>query len=547
MGETATLTLKVEGGQPSAISAPPNIPNLEFAGQGTSRNMSMVNGQTTLSVSQTFVISPRQPGDYVIPPFTALVDGQQLHSGASKLKVLLTDPTAPPADYADKMAFLWLMLPKAEVFLGEPLIAELRLYVRGDVSKISDFSVPSLGGSDFTSGNMIQGGEYQRRVGANPFTIVPWQVALTPIKTGTAAIGPIKGSVVIYLGRNNWPFGPQPQPHKVELSMDARNLQVLPLPNQNIPPNFNGAVGNYTMSFSAGPTNVAVGDPITIKVQINGQGHLESISLPEMGAWRDFKTYPPTTHVETTDKLGIDGSKSFEQIVVPQSTDVKELPAFSFSFFDTEKTNYRTLTQAAMPLTVRPGGSAPAPTVVTAGRTSQANSPPPQDIVPIKQRLGAVAQISAPFIQQPWFLALQGIPLLAWLSALVWRKRVESLANNPRLRRQRQVAKIIADGLAELRRLAAENKSDEFFAVLFRLLQERLGERLDVPASAITEAVIEEQLRPKRAPEAVLTSLHEMFQICNLARYAPIKTSQELAALIPKLESVLRDLLGLKL
>jgi hypothetical protein len=42
-------------------------------------------------------------------------------------------------------------------------------------------------------------------------------------------------------------------------------------------------------------------------------------------------------------------------------------------------------------------------------------------------------------------------------------------------------------------------------------------------------------------------SLQEIFQICNLARYAPIKTSQELAALIPKLETVLKDLQALKL
>jgi hypothetical protein len=484
------------------------------------------------------------------------VDGQRLQSGAPRLKVGLTDPTAPPPEYGDKLAFLWLMLPKTEAFLGEPVIAELRLYVRGDVQKISDFSVPAIGGSDFTSGNMVKGTEFQRRVGTTPFTIVPWQVALTPIKNGAAAVGPINGSVIVYTvpggRRNRGPFdgfffGPQEEPHKVELSMDARNLRVLPLPSENVPANFNGAVGNYKMDFTAGPTNIAVGDPITLKVQITGQGHLEGINLPEMGAWRDFKTYPPTTHVEITDKLGINGSKFFEQIVVPQSTDVKELPAFSFSFFDPEKTNYRTLTRPAMPLTVRPGGSAPTPTVVAAGRTSQANSPPPQDIVPIKQRLGAVAQIGPPLIQQPWFLALQGVPLLAWVSALVWRKRVESLANNPRLRRQRQVAKLIAEGLAELRRLAAENKSDEFFAVLSRLLQEQLGERLDVPATAITEAVIEEQLRPRRAPEAVLVSLQEIFQICNLARYAPIKTSQELAALIPKLETVLKDLQALKL
>jgi hypothetical protein len=157
-----------------------------------------------------------------------------------------------------------------------------------------------------------------------------------------------------------------------------------------------------------------------------------------------------------------------------------------------------------------------------------------------------MAQIGPPLVQQPWFLALQAVPVLAWLSAAGWRRRTELLANNPRLRRRRQVAQVIRHGLLELRQLASANKSDDFFATLVRLLQEQLGERLDLPASAITEAVIEERLRPRGVPEATLASLHELFQTCNLARYAPIKTSQELAAIIPRLEAVLRDLQAVK-
>ena len=138
------------------------------------------------------------------------------------------------------------------------------------------------------------------------------------------------------------------------------------------------------------------------------------------------------------------------------------------------------------------------------------------------------------------------MPVLALFSAVVLRRRAENLANNPRLRRQRAVAQIIREGLEELHQLASQNKSDEFFATLFRLLQEQLGERLDLPASSITEAVIEERLRPKGVPEAILGGLQELFQTCNLARYAPIKSSQELAALIPKLETTLRELQGLQ-
>jgi hypothetical protein len=301
------------------------------------------------------------------------------------------------------------------------------------------------------------------------------------------------------------------------------------------------------MTLSAGPTNVAAGDPVTVKIQLSGRGALDALTLPEQTAWSDFKTYPPTARVDATDALGVQGTKTFEQVIVPQSPDLKAIPPVSFSFFDPDQKQYRTLTQPAVALTVRPGGSAPTPTVAAASRPAPDNPPPAQDIVHIKPRLGTVAQIAPPLLQQPRFLALQAVPVLAWLSAVVWRRRAEALAHNPRLRRRRQVAQIIRQGLLELRQHAADNKSDDFFATLFRLLQEQLGERLDLPASAITEAVIEEHLRPRGVPETTLASLHQLFQTCNLARYAPIRTSQELAAMIPKLESTLRELQALKL
>ena len=77
---------------------------------------------------------------------------------------------------------------------------------------------------------------------------------------------------------------------------------------------------------------------------------------------------------------------------------------------------------------------------------------------------------------------------------------------------------------------------------MFHFLQEQIGERLNVPASAITEAVIEERLRGRGVPETVLADLHELFQSCNLARYAPTQSTQELQALVPRVESTLRSL-----
>src|SRR5207249_8392921 len=123
-----------------------------------------------------------------------------------------------------------------------------------------------------------------------------------------------------------------------------------------------------------------------VRVQITGRGALDALTLPGQAAWKNFKAYPPTSKIETTDQLGLQGTKTFEQVVTPESPDLKELPAFSFSFFDPDAKQYRTLTQPAVPLTVRPGGAAPAPVIAATSKFAPDAPPPRQDIVHIKPR-----------------------------------------------------------------------------------------------------------------------------------------------------------------
>jgi hypothetical protein len=475
-----------------------------------------------------------------VPAMTVEINGEKFTSAPLKLKVLASDPTAPPAYMATNIAFTWLTLPKTEVYVGEILVAEIRLYVRNEIPKVANLQVPNIGADGFITGRSMNGGQFQRRIGTTSFSVIPVMVVLTPVKTGTFNLGNASGNVVVLYGQQDF-FGNYRQRAAIPLSVQAQTVQVLPLPTENVPAGFSGAVGSYTLSLTAGPTNVATGDPITVRVTIAGRGALDALTLPEQAAWQNFKTYPPNATVETSDPLGLQGTKKFEQVVSPQSADIKELPPLSFAYFDPAAKAYRTLTHAPVPLAVRSGGQTTIPTVAAGNREAD-NALPQQDIVAPKQRLGNVSKARPPLLQRPWFVALQTLPVLLWLAALGWRKNLESLANNPRLRRQRQVAKIIHRGLNELRQHAAANQSDEFFATLFRLLQEQLGERLDCPASAITEAVIDERLRSRNVDETTLTTLHELFQACNQARYAPIKSSQELAAFIPTLEGTLNEL-----
>jgi hypothetical protein len=276
-----------------------------------------------------------------------------------------------------------------------------------------------------------------------------------------------------------------------------------------------------------------------LKAVIAGQGMIDSLTLPAQPSWSNFNVYPPNSKIEGADPFGLSGTKRFEQVVIPQKQEIAALPPFQFSYFDPNQRSYRTLSGPAVPLIVRPTAALASLPGVNPTRPTPTNS---DEIVRIKPYLGMSPVSGSPLVQRPWFVAAQSVPVLAWASLLAMRKRKEALAKNPRLRRQREVSRKIADGLGQLQKQAAARESDAFFATVFRLLQEQLGERLDLPASAITEAVIEEHLRPRNVPEQTLSSLQELFQVCNQARYAPQRSSHELASFIPKVETTLQQL-----
>jgi len=554
LGESATLALACTDGQPATEPAPPEVPNLLISYIGPSSHVSFINGQVSSSITYNFRVTPRQAGDYTIPSVTAEIGGQKFTTQPLRLQVL--KPTAPPAaalSSGSQLAFMKLVVPKKEAYAGEAMTVQLQLFLSRRVQNIRGFQVTAFPADGFNVGKMVQGQARQMQVGNTIYSVIPLTYALTAIKAGSYALGPVTASAVLEVASANPrrdPFFEQfgfrglfgeTQQKQVPLATESQPVTLLPVPRENAPTNFTGAVGSFAMTVSAGPTNLTEGDPITIKVQISGRGAIESVNLPDSG-WPDFKTLSQDTKVDVADQLGLQGTKTFERIVTPESSAVKALPPITFSFFDPQQRAFRTLTQPALPLVVRPGGAAPVPSIAAVSPSKTDTPPPARDIVPNKQRLGTLSTIRAPLIQQSWFLALQGAPVLAFVSALFWRRRMDNLASNPRLRRQRQVAQTLREGVAELRRFAAENNSDEFFATVFRLLQEQLGERLDLPASAITEAVVAERLRPRGVAESTVAPLDQLFQSCNQARYAPVKTSQGLAAMVPKVEFVLGEL-----
>src|SRR5665213_2558870 len=554
LGEQATLSLSFEGGQSKNVPAP-NVPGLQITQAGTSQNVSWINGTMSSTVIVAFSVTARQAGVFTIPALTADVNGQQLST--APLRLVVTKASAPSAaavNSGNEAAFLKLVFPPQKVYVGESAVARLELYLRDDVQNFGNFHLTSSPTDGFSAGKTaeLQNQRHRVRIGNHVYTLIPIAIPLTAVRTGALTLGPFTASAVVVLPSQNdggdqffRQFFNQGEQKQVTMATDPVKVDSLPLPAQNQPANFTGAVGNFTMTATAGPTNVTVGDPITVRVQISGSGALDGVTLPPQDAWHDFKTYPPTSKLDTSDQFGFQGTKTFEQIVSPLNAEVHELPPLTFTFFNPNDGQYHTLTEPAVPLAVKAAGATPMPTLAAAQNPAPENQTP-QDILPIKDKLGTLENKTVQLVAQPVFLAAQAVPVLAFLAAFIWRKRTDNLANNPRLHRQRAVTQLVRDGLNDLKKFAAANQPDEFFATLFRLLQEQLGERLDCQASAITENVVEENSMLRGAPEATLNGLRELFQLCNQARYAPVRGTSELNLVAAQFEKSIGELQNLK-
>ena len=560
LGESTILQLRYNNCEPDQIPEIPKIDGLTitYAGPSHSRSIQFINGRSTESNLTTYQynIVPKKVGTYRIPPIEFQINGKAYHTKALQLKV------SKGVDYS-QYAFLQVHIPKQETkqktYLGEVFPIHIHLNYLSN-AKLEE--KPAISSDGFVISEAGQ--PSQRRVSHSNRTYnrVTFTYLARAVKTGELTIGPVALNVALFFRDNSRnprrslfdsPFFSDPFFNNntirrdVTLRSEPVSINALPLPIEERPDSFNGAVGNYShMKVDASPTTVSAGDPVTITMTVQGEGDLYSLSMPPFNSWREFQLYPETNTIDYSDGIGLRGVKTFEKIVIPNNAEIQSLPEIEFSFFDPQEEQYKTLRQDPIPLTVKPNLTEASQPVAAAEPEKNGDIPQvANNIVHIKPHLGDIVASSRPWLWHPWFLGLQALPVIAWIACYFYRSRRNALHKNPQARRRKRVKTIVDEGIQTLENMASENRSDEFFAILFRLLQEQIGERLNLPANAITEAVIETKLRNCGLEPEISQSLDQLFQTCNQARYAPIDSSKELAQIAATAESALRGLQNL--
>src|ERR1017187_8163066 len=192
LGEQATLSLAFEGGQAKNVPTP-NVPGLQIVQTGTAQNMSLINGTMSSTLTVTFSVTARQAGVFTIPALTANVNGQQLSTAPLRLMVTAASaPSAAAVNSGSEVAFMKLAFPKTKIYVGEPAVARLELYLREDVQNFGSFQLTGSPTDGFSPGKTTELQNQRRRaqVGNRIYTVIPLALPLPAVRTGPLTLGP---------------------------------------------------------------------------------------------------------------------------------------------------------------------------------------------------------------------------------------------------------------------------------------------------------------------------------------------------------------------
>ena len=522
VGEQAQLTVSVSG----ANTAPtiPEVPGLDIrnVGQSTQYQIGFGGGMSS-SATYTYIVTPQREGAYTIPaiqvgdaktpPLTLKV---LKGSAGSSSNGALPGPnvgssainSATPADA--EYGFIRVGVPKKEVYVGELIPVEVKVYLDGR-TRIANVSLPTFT-SDAFAANALGNRPAQRdeMVEGKPYRVLTWSTAMTAVKTGDYS-PQIEMPIVVVVAAPrtrsgnpledflNGSFG-RGQQKQVTLKNEPEALKVLPLPKENRPADFSGAIGNFQIDLTAAPDSVAVGDPVTLRLKVTGTGNFDRVSCNLLANSTGWKTYPPKNSFEAADSAGYEGAKTFEQVVMPNNPGHQALPPITFAFFDPEQKAY--VTRAAAPLGIEvtggvalaSGASTLSPAAATTPSATPSAEKPADDFVANKLEPGAFVASLQPVFLRPSFLSFQSVPLFLLLAGIVYLRRLQRLANDPRYARALAAQQAIAALLTAMDGAMENHQAVDFFTAARRALQQRLGALWNVNPESISLDEVQSRL-----------------------------------------------------
>jgi BatD DUF11 like domain len=571
VGQAVQLQIKVVG---SSSARPPSeivVDGLDIRYTGQSQLLEGRNFQFTYSFIYTYTVMPMKAGSFKIPPQMVEAGGSALHTPELTLQVADSGSAQTPRSQnrssgaidPSKIAFAELILSKTTAYVGEMIPAVLRVGVNIR-TPVESLNGAEITGQGFTAQKMRDQKPTIENIEGKTYQVFTFKTALSPARAGKIDVGPVQTTAIVRMPRNpsrnqqmprdlfdmndpfmdnffSDPFFAPSVPQEIRFKSQAVTLEVKALP-PGAPPDFGGAVGNFSLAADAKPKTAQVGDPFTVTATITGRGNFDRVTAPSFEEENGWHKYPPSSEFKQDDDIGISGTKKFETVLSANERKDK-IPALLFTYFDPAKEQYVTLRAEPIPVRVE-GGSALRTTPAPATQPpATAPSPGPrqatqQEILHQVTELPAEAQSFTPLFARRNFWLSQLIPLLALLGFIAWKIRAAHLQDREAQRREA----LQHEAAALQRSLRREDVSpEEYFSRASRAVQLKTALLQNVDPNSVDADTAASAFR---MDEATRLRLRRLFEKSDEARYSgsgngvrllPTKTRDEVLELIDNL------------
>ena len=543
IGSHIRLTVGVEGAFDTDIPklSMPESFSLMF-GPSVSTQTTIINNVVKVFRGFMYGFSPREKGRFEIGPVTLDYKGRTYTSNSISIEVVARTPFESIIDEKsdtsgqrvdiNKMVFVELKTDKQEAYIYEEIIQSFKLYFQKGLP-IDDLDYVAASTKNFLAEKLGEERRYEEVRDGILYNVIELRTALFPLVSGIIKIpsASFKCNIIIRQQRNRGSLfdefmGGGGRRYPVERSTEPVKMTIKPLPVVGKPEGFTGAVGKYTMDVLAKPTKLKVGDPITLTINIRGEGNIQTIGEPLLApeGMKDFKAYNFEAKVTITGRgNGIKGEKLFNKVIEPQSEDSGVIPGISFSYFDPELEKYKTITHAPIPIEVE-HSEIEIPihlSVEGAGMTKGQVKILTKDILPIMSDLYSFENQRSAIYKSPFILAIVFIiPILIVVACIYAQRQMELLHSDVGYARKKRAMAHAQQHLSNARELLQLDNSSEFYAALAKTILKHIADKLNVTPAAVTSDNIYDILEKRGVSDDVIKELRQCLESCDYGRFS---------------------------
>jgi hypothetical protein len=519
-----TLTLQTPDGSSPHLTLPA-IDGFHVAGSSMSSQLSSINGAMSSSTTYVFRMQPAGEGTFTIPVLTLDWNGQMLSTDAIKITVTQGSSAAPQAapQNAPQSAsntnpaegkvsrtgshdfFIETSIDKDTPYQGEAVKHVTRLFSSMILLGQPDYQAPQFVGFWHADEPEVQ--QYQSTASdGTTYDVTDITTWLFPTAAGKATIDPVKVTV---------PGGFFSD--EVNVQSDPLTIDVQPLP-AGAPADFNGAVGQFQISATPDRTTTRLGEPLTLRVELRGNGNWGTLGDPQWPSNKQWRVFNNKTDAQSKIVNGeMAGSRVYQPLFTPLTEGKLTLPAITYSYFDPTTKQYQTVSTEALTIDVAAGN----PNVAVSLPKDQAAAPaqdqaaaPKLILKPAPQTLMSEAQ---PLTQQPLFGLLFILPvgLVAGELAVSARKHYLK-ANAARLRRSRALKHA-------QRQLKRARRSKKVQIETGRIVVVYLEDQIQTPLMGLSHSTLAQLLQQRHISPALIDRVIAALFVGEVSEYGQAK------------------------